>query len=365
MEQNSEKSLVDSAVRRAMSPGKMSKEDYLKTLIDLENYECWDSWFHCVKSDTLAHPAHLIDNARRIARVQLVYFDDVASCSETCKELVANSKMHYEEFRTSILDMIVDNEDFVSEGTILQSTWDRFSEISDKIVALERICFIYEKKHHNEGMLQKMYEKLLKIHPENPKALRYFRTAYSQVHDWPAVVDILKKLLGASKHPQEVFRHAQELAAVYLYQLDDPDNAIRLIEEYCVNSTLDTSTIHYEAYYRLGKYDGCLRVLRGCLINIDEDTTRAVVHCRIASIYEQQGNYQLAYENFEKAFRLNEGFLEAIEGAISASLKLRNWSGVKDWLNVLLSKTTSSYLVSQLRAGVQRLEEGLKNADRG
>ncbi|MCX6117409.1 MAG: hypothetical protein NT027_07705 [Proteobacteria bacterium] len=174
---------------------------------------------------------------------------------------------------------------------------------------------------------------------------------------------MLSKLYNSAKHPQEGFRYAQEMAAVYLYQLEDAAEAVSIIENKCKNSTLDTSTIHYEAYYKLGDINGCLKVLRACLLNVDDDSTRSVVHYRIASLYEQQNNLQLAFENFEKSYKLNPSLLESIEGMISTGLKLKNWTNVKDWLGVLASKVNSNLLANQLRTGLSRLEEGLKDVN--
>lgn len=353
---------VEEALAVTSRLGALSPEDYLAALDVLEAYECWDPWVTAVKAHSKLHPESFVEDYCRLARVQIQYYEDVLAASDCCRMLVESSGMSFDVFRSSVLDRVIDHDDFSAEGIILQSVWERFSNISDRVACLERVCFIYEKKHHNESLLNQFYERLIKIHPENAKALRYFRTLHTQLQDWPAVVSILKRLLASAKHPQEVFRYAQELAAIYLYQLDDATSALHYIEEHCANSTLDTSTIHYEAYHRLGKYDGCLKVLRACLVNIDDDSTRSVIHYRIASLFEQQGQYQLAFENYEKTLRLQDRFLEAIEGLISTSIKLKNWTHVKEWLTVLSSAVTSPSLANQVNAGLHRLDEGIRDA---
>ena len=355
---------VEDALAAAARVQTLSPADYQTTLQILEAYECWDPWVSLVKAHSKLHPECFVEDLCLLARIQIQYYEDVLAAADCCRMLVESSGMTFELFRTSVLDQVIDRDDFVAEGIILQSVWERFSAISDRIASLERICFIYEKKHHNETLLNQFYERLIKIHPENVKALRYFRTLYTQMQDWTSVVSVLKRLLSAAKHPQEVFRYAQELAAVYLYQLDDANNAIHYIEEHCSNSTLDTSTIHYEAYHRLGKYDGCLKVLRACLANIEDDSTKAVIHYRIASLFEQQGQHQLAFENYEKTLRLQDRFLEAIEGLVSTSIKLKNWTAVKEWLSVLASNVTSPALANQVNAGLHRLDEGVRDAVR-
>jgi tetratricopeptide (TPR) repeat protein len=295
-----------------------------------------------------------------MARVYARYFENLPKAASYCRQIVESSGRSFTDFRIHVLSKIVDADDFASEGMILQEIWDRFSTAEDRTEALERICFIYEKKIHNEKLLNACFEKLLKIDAQNVKALRYFRTLNTQSQDWRAVVDILRKLLACARHPQEGFRYAQELAAVFLYQLDDPATAIQVIEQYCANSTLDTSTIHYEAYFRLGQDEGCLKVLRQCLVSVEEPLTRAIIHYRMGSLLEKAAQFQAAGENYETAIKLDENFLEAIEGLISTSIKVKKWESVKDWLSVLASRVRTQTLAVQVRAGLARLEEGSK-----
>lgn len=340
----------------------LDADQYVATLDLLESYECWDLWFSLVKFHASKHPQSFVDDNCRMARAYIRYFENISAAADCCKLVVESSGMHFGQFRTQVLDRVLEPEDFAAEGTVLQTIWERFSNLEDRVEALERICFIYEKKVHNEKLLNQFYDRLLKTHPQNAKALRYFRTLNTQLQDWGAVVDILKKLLASAKHPQEGFRHAQELAAVYLYQLDNPGSAVQIIEQYCSNSTLDTSTIHYEAYYRLGNLEGCLNVLRSCLATVSDNATNAIIHYRIGSLYEKLNQLKLAFENYERTVQLDENFLEAIEGLISTGLKMRNWVAVKEWLSILASRLASPSLANQVRAGLSRLEEGLRIA---
>jgi tetratricopeptide (TPR) repeat protein len=353
---------IDQALRLASTEGFPRSSHYAAVLNSLEAHECWTPWFEAVRSHIHALPGESLDDYVRMIRVNIFYLEDMNSGSQVCKELVQNKKMSFVDFRLHVLDKVLESEDYKTEGQLLTGVWEIFPQREDQISAVERLCFIFEKKSHNEALLHQFYERLRKMQPDNAKALRYFRNLYSQSQDWHSVIDVLKKLLGAAKHKQEVFRYAQELAAVYLYQLGDCREAIRYIEEFCAGSTLDTSTIHYEAYYRLGDLEGCLRVLRSALLVVEEPATRSIVHYRIGSIYEQLNNFQMAYENFQTTLELNDEFFEAIEGLISSSIKLKNWTTVRDWLKVLADRTRSPGLVGQLRAGIQRLDEGISNA---
>ena len=353
---------IEMALTKASQPNAAMAHDVDATLGVLESHECWTSWFELVRARIKSGDQNKIEDYVRMIRVTISYLEDVETAAAHCKDLVVSEKMTYANFRSEVLDKVLESEQYKTESVLLGGVYESFSKREDKIASIERLCFIFEKKAHNEKLLHQFYERLRKMHPENQKALKYFRSLYSQMQDWPAVIDVLKKLLSSAKHKQESFRHAQEIAAVYLYQLGECQEAIRYIEEYCSGSPLDTSTIHYEAYYRLGNLDGCLRVLRAALLVVDDQATKAVVHYRIASIHEQLGQFQLAYEQFQKSLEFNDDFMEAIEGLISSAIKLKNWQVVRDWLNVLAGRIRSNNLVGQLRAGIQRLEEGLANA---
>src|SRR5690606_34589055 len=141
-----------------------------------------------------------------------------------------------------------------------------------------------------------------------------------QNNEWDEVVKYLNRLLQCVKHKAEAYRVAQELAAIFLYQLDLPEEAIKVINTYCAESPLDTSTILYDAHHRLADWNGCLKVLRECLLGVDEEPGRAVLHFKIAGISEQLGDYDGALENYMKAASQWPEFLDAYEGVIGLSL---------------------------------------------
>ncbi len=350
---------IEEALRLVVADGFVLSSAYEQVLEVLESHECWTTWFAAVAKHIKSKPDDSLEDYIRVIRINILYLEDVEAGAAASKELVSSKKMTYQDFRRLVLDNVLESEEFGTEATLLMGVLDMFNKRNDQIEVIERLCFIFEKKAHSEVLLHKFYERLRKTQPENAKALRYFRNLYSQAQDWHSVIDVLKKLLDSAKHKQEIFRYAQELAAVYLYQIGDCEQAIHYIEKYCSGSTLDTSTIHYEAYFRLEKYESCLQVLRSALSVIDEPATRAIIHFRIATMYERLNNIKMANESFKKALDLDNEFMEAIEGLISTSIKLKDWAGVYGWLTELTGRTRSQTLLGQLNAGILRLQEGL------
>ena len=339
-----------------------SPEARAQLLETLEQYECWGPYFRVMKR-LLADPAtRQPRDYVRLARVQNVYLEDVFAAAETCVALVDATGVSYQRFSEEVLPQIVEFEDFAAEATILSAVSGRFAAKADHVASLERLCMLYEKKTHNETQLGRVYEKLLEVDPQNVKALRYFKLLYSQSNEWEEVVGILKTLLGCVGHRQELYRTAQELAAIYLYQLDMAEEAINVLETSCADSPLDTSTIQYDAYQRLADWQGCLRVLRQSLLTVDDDLARAVLHFKIGGLHEQLGDLDAALDDFQKAVKLYPQFLDAVEGIINVGVLRQDWRLIQQWLGVLEGKVTDDKLKAQLRQAQARLADGLSHA---
>lgn len=356
---------VRKLVAQVDSNAALTADQRTEILETFEQHECWAPYFRLLQR-TLKDPhTRQLADFIRLARVQNLFLEDVFAAAETCTSLVQDMKLSYDRFSEEVLPRVVEFEDFTAESSILSAICDRFPGHQDHVSCLERLCMLYEKKTHNEALLGKTYEKLLSLEPRNVKALRYFKLVYTQNNEWEEVVGVLRTLLGCVTHPQELFRVAQELAAIYLYQLDMADEAINVIESYCAESPLDTSTILYDAYQRLNDWTGCLKVLRQCLLNVDDDMGRAILHYKIGGLSEQLGELDQALDNFTKAAKLWPQFLDAIEGVIAVSIAKQDWPAIASWLEILTSRVQDDRLKSQLKQASSRLKDGVEHVRRG
>ena len=295
----------------------------------------------------------------KLAKVSARYLENVSTAAAICSKLIKNLRVSFTSFKQEILLQIIEHDDFRAETLILQTVVDVFAELPDRIACLERLAMLFEKKTHNETLLHQVNEKLLSIDPKNLKALKYFKLIFSQNNEWQEVIRILRIMMESASHPTELFRVAQELAGVYLYQLDMPHEAIELLERYCTESPLDTSTILYDAYERLTNWEGCIRVLRDSLISLDNDLDRSILHYKIASLHEYLGDYEAAKDNFQKAAKLWPTFLEPIEGLINLNLHKQRWEDVLYWLRYLAGKSKDKSLCEQIKDAVKRLEDSM------
>jgi tetratricopeptide (TPR) repeat protein len=331
----------------------------------LEEFECWGPFFRLIKQAIENSAERTFGDYIKLAKAQNIYLEDVFAAADTCASLVGDLKISHKAFSEEVLPQIIEEEDFAAETTLRGAVWNKFSEDKDKVDCLERLCMLYEKKTHNDSQLAETYDTLLSVDEDNVKALRYFKLVFAQNNEWDEVVKYLNRLLQVVKHKAEVYRVAQELAAIFLYQLDLPEEAIRVISTHCAESPLDTSTILFDAHHRLADWNGCLKVLRECLLGVDEDAGQAVLHFKIAGISEQLGDLDAALENYMKAATQWPEFMDAYEGVIGLLLEQKKFDSVLDWIGKLEENVRDTTLLEQLQQASKRLKEGIDSAASG
>lgn len=155
------------------------------------------------------------------------------------------------------------------------------------------------------------------------------------------------------------------MAAVYLYQLDQPRQAIEVIEQYCEGSPLDASTIYFDAYQRLGDWDGCLKVLRECLLSVDDDGSRSILHFKMAQLEERLNRFDQAQSNYEKSVNLNPKFFEPYENIIYLAIQKKDWQLARRWLDQLGQSIGDDGLKIHIDEALARMDKGLLHAEHG
>ena len=172
---------------------------------------------------------------------------------------------------------------------------------------------------------------------------------------------MLRKLHSSAKHKNDGFRIAQEWATVLLFQLDNPQSCIKVLDEHCKDSPLDTSSLYYEAHYRKGDWHGCLKVLQIFFEKVDSDTNKAIVLLKIGELQELTEDIEQAIVSYQKSHELHPDYLESLENLIEINLQQRNWKEVVYWLEKMSSVVESNKLKERLDEAVVRIQDGLKS----
>lgn len=340
----------------------LPRAEQQRILDELEAYECWQPVFRLLdrilaKAD-LRQPGDYI----RKAAILYKYLDNLSKAAEACAQLFKDCKVDFKAFLQLSLREILTEDDFAAEAHILQIVLPQLKNEQDRIQCLERLCVLYEKKIFDERALSQSYEKLLKLDAKNQRALRYFKIVFTQNNEWEEVARILRVMLDNAAYPADRSRMALELASVHLYQLDSANLAVNLIHEYCGASGLDTSTVEYDAYFRLRDWEGCLKVLRDSLERVDAAFTKAVLYLKIGEWEEKLGRSEAANASFLEAHRLAPKFLEPIEKLIDCNLEAKNWQDVMLYLDRLAQAVHDADAAERLKEARNRVKNGLEYA---
>jgi len=341
-----------------LNKGASIPEQIFEAILEkLQDYECWSLYFRLLEAQIDNPKKRQLHFYVRTAKAYAVQLEDIQRAAKICVKLLKDLRLGYNEFRERALSTIITEQDFESEAIILQAILPRMRTKEDSVSCLERLCLIFEKKKYDELQLNRCYERLIDLEPSNLKALRYFKVVYTQNNQWDKVVQVLQSLFQNAKHINDRFRSAQELAAVYLYQLDQAQNAVEIIEKHCSDSPLNTFTIHYEAYFRQQNWEGCLRVLRTYLKKIEGNLNKAIIHHKIGELEEQMKRTTDAEESYLKSLDLAPRMLEPLENLIEMHLDAHRWDKVLADLNRLYEMVDDPYLKEKVREGRTRLQD--------
>lgn len=361
-----EAQLVITDLIAAIRKGQISADSPLEPIFDrLQAFECWTSFFQLLEQQIDNPKKRQLDYYVRTARAYSVHLEDIQKAAKVCLKMMKDLRLSYHDFRDKALFHIIDEQDYGDEGIILQAIYPKLRSKEDNIACMERLCLIYEKKKYDETNLSKSYERLIELDPYNQKALRYFKIVYTQNNQWEKVAQVLMNLFTSAKHVNDRYRSAQELAAVYLYQLDAPSNSIEVIEKYCADSPLSTFAIHYEAYYRMQAWEGCLRVLNAQVKKVSGDLNKANITIRIGETLERLRRPDEAVFAYKRVLELAPNMLEPLEKLIDIYLRQENWAATLDVLRALDECLDDTFLKDKIKEGMERLQGALDDSRKG
>lgn len=337
-----------------------SDQDVDRLLLTLEAYECWEPYFRLIYSKIKQPSRRSMSDYISLARIYYRFLEDLRKAGDTCFHMVRDLNLPFILVRDEVISQILYDEDYKSEAILLEAMLPALDERMDTVACLERLCLIYEKKKYDEQRLNNSYEKLISLDPQNLKALRYFKVIYTQNQEWSRVVRVLRDLYENSRHVNDRYRIAQELATVYLYQLDEPLAAIEVIETLCNNSPLDTTTIHYEAFYRLEDWQGCMRVLESYLAKLGTPFDKAIILYKIGELESMLGRTKQAQDRYQRSLKLAPHLLEALENLIEIYIQQGDWGGVLNSLEHLKNVVHKEQLKERVDEAIGRLKDGLR-----
>lgn len=327
----------------------------------LESYECWVPYLRRCQKLRERYPAEAFLLLQKECRAYLVFLEDVGSATQACKAAIEELKLDYSTFFNRFLEPVLLPNSYGIETKILTELISVFRDSNDLVLCQERLCLIYEKKKFDADLLWQAYQKLLQLDPFNVKALKYFKSIAFQERDFPAVADILRKLLQGSSHPADQDRLGMELASTLLYQLSDPEGAVSVIKQLPNQGYLDIRPIKYDACFKLHDWGSCLDILHEQLKGESEAKAKAVLYYRIGQVCREKQVLKESAEAFEKSIELDEGLLLAYEARIEIASELEEWDIAGLYLQRLEPKLSPAFR-GPIHGLLQRLQIALERA---
>ena len=339
----------------------LSNELQIEYLDQLEAFECWEPYLRLINRKLDDANSRSVKDFARLARVQIYFLENLPGGAQTCVDAIEKLKLSYAAFRDKVLGNLLETEDYEVESHILRTVCPVLASEPDRIQCLERLCLIFEKKKYDETLLSQYYDQLYRVDANNQKALRYFKMVHTQNGQWHEVVEILEKLYQSASHKNDQFRIAQEQATVYLYQLDEPERAITILESRCQGSPLETSTIWYEACYQIQDWKGCLAVLKSHSENVEERDGRAILYYKMAQLELKLDHTENAEKYLTESSNLYPHFLEAHESLIELNISEKEWYKAMDNLEALRKVVNDTELSDRISEAISRLAHGLRS----
>lgn len=336
---------------------KTDLEDHLDILAA---YECWDPFFTLMQTK-MERFGKTLEDFILVFKVQLNFLEDDKLAAVTCAQMVQDLSLDYSTLRTALLDDLDQEEEFGIEAEILHAILPLLKSKTDKIACLERQGHIYEKKRYDAELLTERYEELIQLDPSNIKALKYFKAVHNHHRDYRLVVEILERLYFASSHPADKSRIAMEWAATYLYQLNEPREALDIVKKISHGSHLDSTSLIFEANFMLQKWDDCQSILHELLESIESPKHKAVISFKLGEIQEHLGQPKDAKKSYLSGLAADPSLHELRENLIGVELKEGNWHGVLSALTEFEDVLSSRHLKMEINKLRRTIIEGLQD----
>lgn len=351
------------AVARISSGQRLSSSDEQLALEELESNECWQPLFRYLDQALAAGGPNLLGHYCRLIRLRLNYFNDIPAAQALTADLIRRCQIDFPTLHDVLLnDHALPDLEAQHEAALLDAASGAFSATAERVQALEKLAAVYEKRLFNEESLQQVFERLIQLDPNNIKALRYFKLAFSQAHDWEQVARVLKRLTDVVQTRQEKFRLAHDLAYCLVYHLNKPRDAILVLDRHCRESPLDVSQIEYDAAHRMGDIDRCIQVLQSALQSVRDDAGKAIVQFRMADLFRKSGKTRESEKMLQESLATWQVFLDPFEPLIQMQIASNSWAQVATTLQSLSLRVQDKELADQIQQAVRRIEAGL--ADR-
>lgn len=321
----------------------------------LRDYECWqliDQYLSHVKDEKKYRSEEI---SKIIFEIYARYRSDISQLIFISKKIIDSGKLSFSHFYANYLDAVWYEEE-PKQFQVLEKLTKTFPSIADQIHCLKKMSSLELHSSIEDTIKEKIFYEILELSDSDEYALRKLKQYYSYNEDWNSFIRIAENLCGIEQDLRKEPIAALELAAAYIYKIDQPQKAIEVLDRYCFASHLDTTTLYYDAYNVMRDWDRALNVLKQLIVTADNPQKRAILFYKIAQLYRYKQDQEQYQENLKRCLELNPECFVAWEELIEENLNSKNWPEVRRCLADMSSFVTEEESIKDLQRLVGQID---------
>lgn len=303
----------------------MSHQEQDVLMQSLESYECYAQLDQLLRWRVLrperTHTQQLGDYLW-LMRIHHAGLEDFQVFVEVAQDCIEKLQIPFSTLRLRVLDEILGATNFRHHLTLLRAVSDAVKDSTQRVLLLERVALICEKKLFLETEVEPTYNQILKIAPNNEKARKFKKMQFIHNMEWPEAAEQLKILAEHTRDPQERARHRHELAQLYLYNLNQTGAALELLRPMAIQFPETRHTL-IETLERLEMHEDLLASLTTFERTARDPEEAAQFKYRRGAGLLKIGRESEAIRVFKEALQILPSSLMLHEALISALLELK------------------------------------------
>jgi tetratricopeptide (TPR) repeat protein len=303
---------------------RMNNQEQNALIAELEAYECYrqvDQLLRWRLGRPERNRTQLSSDYLMLMRINYLGLESFDAFVEVAKLFVRHLDVPFVTIRLHILDEILGPENFRMHAKFLKLVVDEVKDVSQKVLLLERLALIFEKKIFLEHEFEAIYFQILKLDTTNAKARKFFKLSHLHNMEWAEAAEQLKVLVQYAENPQERARYSHELAQLFLYNLNQPGAALDLLRPLAVLFP-ETRYSLIEALERLELVDDLLASLTSFERSSRDTEESSQFKYRRGNVLLKVGRTEEAVKAFRDALQLQPSSLLIHESLISALVEL-------------------------------------------
>lgn len=302
-----------------------------ETFARLAELECWSSFYSYLDKKMARNDCNLdLKTFILYLQAKILYQGSPEETEYCLSRMLSLHQLSYENFHQKVMPHILVPRDYYTESVILKLLVKLFSNTKEKVYALERLSLLYAKRLHDEDEVEKINRQILNLDSNYTSALKFFKNLHAQRGEWEEACSYLEKLVFSEKITEHKNRLVQELASTLLYQLEKSKECLDVLKKHLSSDHIGAEGLIFQANSKLSDWNGCLEILHKELEISPEHGKKAVIHFRLAEIYQLTEQPDKIIENLDLALSYNINFFQAHTKKIEQLARSHNWSKCSD-----------------------------------